>query len=223
MEIVRYMTFAGLLFLIGLYGALTRRSFAGVLLSLSVSTAGLVLAFVTFNRLIQPAETHGYLFGLIVLMMSIVYGVFAAQFVRQGRPKRPVSTAGEKPLAFDDSFADNSSDSSNDSSNENCNNVPAQNTVGRSRVRFSRRESEGFAGLVTFSNSFAFQVSVIVMFVVGYLLMRLSVVSALAFLGGVGALTHMLHRRKEASSEKKRKKNPAANAFSVAPTRTDKV
>ncbi len=212
MEIVRFMTFAGLLFLIGIYGALTRRSFAGVLLALSVSTAGLVLAFVTFNRLIQPAETNGYLFGLIILMMSIVYGVFAAQFVRQGRPKRPVSTTGEKPSAFNHSFSDNR------------NNNLTKNTVDRSRVRFSRRESEGFAGLVTFSNSFAFQVSLIVMFVVGYLLMRLSVVSALAFLGGIGALTHMLHRRKVARpSEKKQEKNPAANAFSVAPTRTDKA
>ncbi len=215
MEIVRYMTLAGLLFAIGFYGALTRRSFAGALLSLSISAAAIVLAFVTFNRLIQPAETNGYFFALFVILLSVVYGVFVAQFVRR------VDARKTAPATQKHNFSE-------DAKNEAALHGATSSTTAR--MGFSRRGGDGFTGIVSFSESFAFQVAVLIVFVIGYLLMRLSIPAALAFVFGVGALSHILHRRKKAELEKAKpgktkpgKARPSNANQSIINARTSKI
>ncbi len=215
MEIVRYLTLAGIVFSIGVYGALTRRSFAGALLSLSISAGAIALALVTFNRLIQPSETNGYFFGLSVLALSVVYGALAAQFVRHGKPRRSLTDTGN-------SVAENferintthpegalASESPTDST-----------TTSKAQMKFARRAGEGFVGIASFTDSFAFQVSVMIVFVVGYLLMRLAIPAAVAFVLGVGALAHILHRRKR---EENLKKKSAAVVQPIVRTKVSKL
>ncbi len=199
MEIVRYMALSGVLFSIGVYGALTRRSFAGALMSLSISAGAIALAFVTFNRLIQPTETSGYFFALVVLVLSIAYGVFAAQFVRQDSQRIVEASKREET----------------DSENLNRNSAKVTTQIGH-----TRRRGEGFVGVVSFTDSFAFQVSVMMVFVVGYVLMKLSMVAALAFVVGVGILTHILYRRRR---EEQLKKQSTANLQTTMQASVSKI
>jgi NADH:ubiquinone oxidoreductase subunit K len=72
-----WLLLAALLFSIGLYGVVTRRSAIGVLISVEVMLAGAALNFVAFNHFIAPATIDGQIMTLFVISVAAAEVVIA--------------------------------------------------------------------------------------------------------------------------------------------------
>ena len=80
-EFVRYFALSGALFCIGVFGLLTRRTFAGAFVSLGVALCGVALALIIGNYFINPASVAGYTFAIIISALGALYGALAAPFL----------------------------------------------------------------------------------------------------------------------------------------------
>lgn len=69
MTIAPYLLFGAALFCIGVYGAMTRRTAIGVLLSIEVMANAVNLNFVSFAR--YSASVHTQLFAVIVMALTV--------------------------------------------------------------------------------------------------------------------------------------------------------
>ena len=59
MDVERFLLLSAVLFVIGLYGALSRRNIIAVLMSIEIMFNAVNLAFVAFSRYITPAVLRG--------------------------------------------------------------------------------------------------------------------------------------------------------------------
>ena len=65
-----YLILAGLLFSIGLYGALTKRNTIVILISIELMLNGVNIALVAFSRYITPALLTGQVFALFIMVVA---------------------------------------------------------------------------------------------------------------------------------------------------------
>jgi NADH-quinone oxidoreductase subunit K len=79
---IYYLALGGMLFFIGLFGVLTRRRIASILLSLELMCAGAVLNCVVFNRYLISEETSGYQLAFVVAVIALVQVFVAAIWLR---------------------------------------------------------------------------------------------------------------------------------------------
>ncbi len=78
MTLAHYMSVSGLLFAIGLYGALTRRNVIGILMGIELMFNAANLNLAAFNRFLAPAGVAGNavaLFTMAVAAAEIVVGL----------------------------------------------------------------------------------------------------------------------------------------------------
>ncbi|MBI4386540.1 MAG: NADH-quinone oxidoreductase subunit NuoK [Elusimicrobia bacterium] len=78
MSLSHYMLLSALLFLIGLFGALTRRNIIGILMSIELMFNAGNINLVAFNRFLHPAGVVGQavtLFTITVAAAEIVVGL----------------------------------------------------------------------------------------------------------------------------------------------------
>ncbi len=65
-----YLIISALLFSIGLYGVLTRRSVIGILLSLEIMLNAVNINFVSFSKFAQPRDLAGQIFAIFTIGVS---------------------------------------------------------------------------------------------------------------------------------------------------------
>ncbi|MFN2147524.1 MAG: NADH-quinone oxidoreductase subunit NuoK [Anaerolineales bacterium] len=65
-----YIIFAGLLFCVGLYGALARRNALAILMAIEIMLNAVNLNLVAFWRYISPERVSGQVFALIVFAVA---------------------------------------------------------------------------------------------------------------------------------------------------------
>lgn len=69
-QLSTYLMLAGLLFSIGLFGLLYRRSLIGILISLELMLNSVNINLVAFNRFVTPDEGTGQIFALFVIGLA---------------------------------------------------------------------------------------------------------------------------------------------------------
>jgi NAD(P)H-quinone oxidoreductase subunit 4L len=65
-----FLILSGLLFSIGLYGALTKRNAIVILMSIELMLNGVNIALVAFSRFITPVELTGQVFAIFVMVVA---------------------------------------------------------------------------------------------------------------------------------------------------------
>ena len=65
-----YLTLAGALFCIGLYGVLARRNAVAVLMGVELMMNAVIINLVAFWRYLQPADPKGQVFAVIVFAVA---------------------------------------------------------------------------------------------------------------------------------------------------------
>ncbi len=69
-QIEHFLILSALMFFIGIYGFLTRRSTLAVLISVELMLNAADMNFAVFNRLLHPAGQEGYFFALFSIAIS---------------------------------------------------------------------------------------------------------------------------------------------------------
>lgn len=98
-ELTRYLTLAGVLFGIGIYGLLTRRSQTGILISLGVTVGAIALVFVVFNHTVRPSDVSGYLFSIVLTALAGLYALALYPFISAKRESERGDLETEAELA----------------------------------------------------------------------------------------------------------------------------
>jgi NAD(P)H-quinone oxidoreductase subunit 4L len=70
LAMVRYMSLAGILFAIGIYGLTVSRNAVRMLMSIELMINAANINFVTFARYVDPSELRGQLFAIFVLTVA---------------------------------------------------------------------------------------------------------------------------------------------------------
>lgn len=70
MTLSHYLTLGGLLFLIGLFGALTRRNIIGILMSIELMFNAANINLVAFNRFLHTGELTGQAFAIFIITVA---------------------------------------------------------------------------------------------------------------------------------------------------------
>jgi NAD(P)H-quinone oxidoreductase subunit 4L len=65
-----YLILSGILFSIGLYGALTKRNAIIILISIELMLNGVNIAFVAFSRFITPVALTGQVFAIFIMVVA---------------------------------------------------------------------------------------------------------------------------------------------------------
>ncbi|MBE3580694.1 MAG: NADH-quinone oxidoreductase subunit NuoK [Thermoanaerobacteraceae bacterium] len=70
MTLSHYLTLAGLLFVVGLFGALAKRNAVAVLMGIELMLNAVNINLVAFNRFLNPGEVTGQVFALFVIVVA---------------------------------------------------------------------------------------------------------------------------------------------------------
>ena len=70
MTLAHYLFVSGLLFIIGVFGVLTRRNIIGILMSIELMFNAANLNFVAFNRFLHPNALTGQVFALFSITIA---------------------------------------------------------------------------------------------------------------------------------------------------------
>ncbi len=70
MTLTHYATLAALLFLIGIFGALTRRNIIGILMSIELMFNAANINLAAFNRFLHPAGVQGQALALFIITIA---------------------------------------------------------------------------------------------------------------------------------------------------------
>lgn len=70
-----YLILGGILFSIGIFGALTRRSAVGILMSIELILNAANINFIAFNKLHGSSDQLGQIFALIVITIAAASAV----------------------------------------------------------------------------------------------------------------------------------------------------
>ncbi|GFN23945.1 NADH-quinone oxidoreductase subunit NuoK [Thermanaeromonas sp. C210] len=65
-----YLALAGLLFVVGLFGALAKRNAVAVLMGIELMLNAVNINLVAFNRFLNPGEVTGQVFALFVIVVA---------------------------------------------------------------------------------------------------------------------------------------------------------
>ena len=70
MSLDQYLTLATLVFMIGMYGVLTRRNAIGVLISIELMFNAVNLLMVAFTRFVSPQGLEGQIFSVFIIVIA---------------------------------------------------------------------------------------------------------------------------------------------------------
>ncbi len=65
-----YLILSTILFSIGLYGALSKRSAVVILMSIEIMLAAVTITMVAFSRYIVPTELTGHIFTIFIIVVA---------------------------------------------------------------------------------------------------------------------------------------------------------
>ncbi|HBH29359.1 MAG: NADH-quinone oxidoreductase subunit NuoK [Desulfofustis sp. PB-SRB1] len=65
-----YLVFGAMLFGLGIYGLLARRTLIGMLIAAELLLAGVSINFMAFNRFLTPDPTVGQIFALFIMAVA---------------------------------------------------------------------------------------------------------------------------------------------------------
>lgn len=65
-----YLVFGAMLFALGVYGLVTRRTLIGMLIAAELMLAGVSINFMAFNRFIAPDPSVGQIFTLFIMAVA---------------------------------------------------------------------------------------------------------------------------------------------------------
>jgi len=65
-----YLVLSAVIFAIGLFGALTKRSAVVILICIEIMLSGVNIALVAFSRFITPVELTGQVFSVFVIVVA---------------------------------------------------------------------------------------------------------------------------------------------------------
>lgn len=65
-----YLVFGAMLFGLGIYGLVTRRTLIGMLIAAELMLAGVSINFMAFNRFIAPDPSIGQIFALFIMAIA---------------------------------------------------------------------------------------------------------------------------------------------------------
>jgi NADH:ubiquinone oxidoreductase subunit K len=65
-----YLVLSAILFSIGIYGALSKRSAVVILMSIEIMLTAVTIAMVTFSRYIVPTELTGQIFTIFIIVVA---------------------------------------------------------------------------------------------------------------------------------------------------------
>jgi len=66
----QYLTLASLVFMIGLFGVLTRRNAIGILISIELMFNAVNLLLVAFTRFVAPQALTGQIFSIFIIVIA---------------------------------------------------------------------------------------------------------------------------------------------------------
>lgn len=70
MTLTHYLVLSAILFLIGLFGALTRRNIVGILMGVELMFNAANINLVAFNRYLEPAGVEGQALALFIIAIA---------------------------------------------------------------------------------------------------------------------------------------------------------
>lgn len=70
LTLAHYMTLAGILFLIGVFGALTRRNIIGILMSIELMFNAANINLAAFNHFLHPAGVAGQAVAVFIITIA---------------------------------------------------------------------------------------------------------------------------------------------------------
>lgn len=70
MTLEHYLILSAVLFSIGLYGALTKRSAVVILMSIEIMLNGAAIAMIAFSRYIVPELLTGHVFAIFIIVVA---------------------------------------------------------------------------------------------------------------------------------------------------------
>jgi NADH-quinone oxidoreductase subunit K len=65
-----YLVFGALLFSLGIYGLVTRKTLIGMLIAAELMLAGVSINFMAFNRFLAPDPSVGQIFALFIMAIA---------------------------------------------------------------------------------------------------------------------------------------------------------
>ena len=65
-----YLVFVAMLFSLGIYGLVTRRTLIGMLIAAELMLAGVSINFMAFNRFLAPDPSIGQIFTLFIMAIA---------------------------------------------------------------------------------------------------------------------------------------------------------
>ncbi len=65
-----YLVFGAMLFSLGIYGLITRRTLIGMLIAAELMLAGVSINFMAFNRFLAPDPAVGQIFALFIMAIA---------------------------------------------------------------------------------------------------------------------------------------------------------
>ena len=65
-----YLVFGAMLFSLGVYGLLTRKTLIGMLIAAELMLAGVSINFMSFNRFLAPDPSVGQIFTLFIMAIA---------------------------------------------------------------------------------------------------------------------------------------------------------
>ena len=80
-SLVTYLIIAALLFGMGFYGMVQRRTFIGMLIAGELILAGASLNFMAFNRFLAPDPTVGQIFTLFIMGIAAAEAAIALSII----------------------------------------------------------------------------------------------------------------------------------------------
>lgn len=76
-----YLLIGAVLFGLGVYGMLQRRTFIGMLISAELVLAGASVNFMAFNRFVTPDPTVGQIFALFIMGLAAAEAAIALSII----------------------------------------------------------------------------------------------------------------------------------------------
>lgn len=70
LTLTHFVALSGILFLIGIFGALTRRNIVGILMSVELMFNAANINFAAFNRFLQPSGVAGQALAIFIITIA---------------------------------------------------------------------------------------------------------------------------------------------------------
>jgi NADH:ubiquinone oxidoreductase subunit K len=81
MTLYHVLALSGILFSIGVYGALTRRNILGILMSIELMFNAANINFIGFNHFLHPGNVWGHGFAIFIVTVAVAEAVVGMSLV----------------------------------------------------------------------------------------------------------------------------------------------